>query len=131
MIIMYPNEVVWLENIVQSPGEQIVDPQITGQIAAGKFGKIDAVMQDRPQHSVGKAVVIFLEVLATEISDDIGDLVTDDFLQLDLGSGRHLPAPAEPDSRSALESRFDGDFEATSACPTLLRHRHPVRHYHK
>src|SRR5207248_4608923 len=45
MVVMNPDQVVRLENIVQSSGEQIVDPKIAGKIAAGKFGEVDAVVQ--------------------------------------------------------------------------------------
>ena len=42
---------------MQPVGEHLVDPQIAGHVAAGEFRQIEPVMQDRPQHPVGEAVV--------------------------------------------------------------------------
>ena len=54
-----------------SRGEMPVHPEIAGQVAAGELGQVDPVMQDRPQHAIGEAVVIFLVVLLGQIGDDI------------------------------------------------------------
>jgi hypothetical protein len=38
----------------------LVDAHVAGEIAAGIFGEIQPIVQDRPQHSIGKAVVVFV-----------------------------------------------------------------------
>jgi len=49
-----------------------IDASIAAEIAAGKFREIDAIMQDRPQHPIGEAVVIFLIVGFAEVGDNVG-----------------------------------------------------------
>ena len=79
-------------------GEMIVDPQVTGQIAAGEFREVEPVMQDRPQHPVGEAVVIFLVVGARQIGGDVGDAAVLDLAHRNLALGGDASAPAEPDA---------------------------------
>jgi hypothetical protein len=50
-----------------------VDASIAAQIAAGKLRKIEAVMEDRPQHTFGEAVVVFLIICGREIGDDVSE----------------------------------------------------------
>ena len=69
---MHPDEIVRLQRLGQFVGEMFVDPQIARQVAAGKFRQVQAVMQDRPQHAVGEAVIIFVEIRFREVADDIG-----------------------------------------------------------
>ena len=49
-----------------------IDAQIAVEIDRVEFGQIDAVVEDRPQHAIGEAVVIFLEIGLREIERDIG-----------------------------------------------------------
>ena len=80
MIIMHPDQILRREHLVQLAREMIVDPQIAAQIAARELGEIDAIVQDRPQHTIGEAVVVFLVVLPGEVDGDVGDLVVHDLL---------------------------------------------------
>ena len=62
-------------------------------------------MEDRPQHPVGEAVVIFLIVRRGEIGDDIGQAAVLDCPRGDVLVDGNRPAPAEPKSAVALEQR--------------------------
>src|SRR5690606_1577225 len=57
MIVVHPDDVVWPQNLVQFIGEMLVDAQVAAEVTAREFRKIEPVMQDRPQHAVGEAVV--------------------------------------------------------------------------
>jgi hypothetical protein len=63
VIVVNPDDVVRLEDLRKLAGEVAVHSEIAGEVAAGELGQIDAIMQDRPQHPVGEAVVVFLIVL--------------------------------------------------------------------
>ena len=109
--------------------KMIVDPQIAREVAAGEFGEIDTIVQDRPQHAVGEAIVVFLEVLLGEIGDDVFDLVAHGLVRLDLGARHDSSAPAKPDSRHAFERRLDGDFEPAGAGSALVGNGDAIRYY--
>ena len=55
------------EQLLQIAREEFVDAEIAAEIAAREFGEIEPVMQDRPQHAVGEAVVEFLVVVLAQI----------------------------------------------------------------
>src|SRR5262249_34906358 len=130
VIIVHPNQIVRLQHLVDLVREIVVDTQVAGQIATGEFGKVDAVVQDRPQHPVGEAVVVFLVILLGEIGNDVGDLVFDDLAGLDLAARGDAATPAEPDSGRTLERGLDGNFEAAGArLAVLIRNGDPVRYY--
>ena len=98
MIIVHPDHVVRQQHLLQFIGEMIVDAQIAGQIAAREFREIEPVMQDRPQHAVGEAVVIFVVILLRQVGHDIRNVVGFDRFGLEPFAGR-ASAPAEPDAR--------------------------------
>ena len=57
---MNPDYIIRPNEFVQFAGEMLVDAHVAGEIAAGIFGEIQPIVQDRPQHSIGKAVVVFV-----------------------------------------------------------------------
>src|SRR4029077_3633847 len=63
VIVMNPDQIVGLDQLMQLPGEGVVDPQVSAEIAMSEFGALELIMQDRPQHAVRKPAVIFLVVL--------------------------------------------------------------------
>jgi hypothetical protein len=60
VIVMDPDEVVGLDDLFELVGEKIVHPHVSGEITPRELGEIEPKMQDRPQHSVGETVVVFL-----------------------------------------------------------------------
>ncbi len=73
VIILNPDRVVFLDQRLDGVGEAFVD----ALIAAGKFAfifrQIDAIVKERPQGTVGVAVVIFLDILLFEVDGRGGD----------------------------------------------------------
>ena len=58
MIIVRPDNIIGTQPIDDLIGKMHVDASIAAQIAKGKFCKVEAVMEDRPQHPAGEAVVV-------------------------------------------------------------------------
>src|SRR5690606_30723491 len=114
MIVVHPDDVVWPQNLVQFIGEMLVDAQIAAEVTAREFRKIEPVMQDRPQHAVGEAVVIFVVIFLRQIGDDIGNLVGLDGLGLQALVG-NASAPAEPDAWMFLQRRQYSDLKPPGA----------------
>src|SRR4051812_50216888 len=72
-------------------------------------------MQDRPEHTVGETVVVFLEISAREIGGDIGDAAMLDLAERLFALRTRPPAPTEPEALVALEERADHDLQAARA----------------
>ena len=78
MIVVHPDHVVGPQQFFKMRGEILVDAEITAEVAAREFGKIEPVMQDRPQHAVGETVVEFLIVVLAQIDGGVSDVVVRD-----------------------------------------------------
>jgi hypothetical protein len=131
MIIVHPDHVVGLQQGLQPVGEHLVDAQIAGHVAAGELHQIEPIVEDRPQHAIGKAVVEFLEIAAGNIGRDVGDAGMLDPAHRLFALRHGLAAPAEPDAAVALEERAQHHLEA--ACPGAaipIRNADAVRHHH-
>jgi len=63
MIVMYPDQIISLDNLFELGDEMIVDLEISAEILTRELGKIQPVMQDWPQHLISKAAVVFLKTL--------------------------------------------------------------------
>ena len=113
MIVVHPDHVVGLEKGLQTVGEHLVDAEIARHLAAGELHEVEPVMQDRPQHPIGEAVVVLLEVAPRDVGGDVGDARMLELANLLLALGHGAAAPAEPDALVALEERAQHDLEAT------------------
>ena len=78
VIVVHPDEIVGAQHLVELVGEMLVDAHVAGEIAARELGLIEAIVQDRPEHPVGEAVVVFLVVVGAEAGDDVVDIVVMD-----------------------------------------------------
>src|ERR1017187_376342 len=111
MIVVHPHHVVRPQQFFQIAGEEFIVPEIAAEIAAGEFGEVEPVMQDRPQHTVGEAVVEFLVVVLAQTDGDVGDVVVLDRLgRLRIVFG-NASAPAEPAAAPPPKHRSDRHFE--------------------
>src|SRR6187402_3102335 len=63
MIVVHPNHVVRLKQWLELGGEILIDPEIATEVTPREFGKIEPVMQYRPQHAIGEPVVEFLVIV--------------------------------------------------------------------
>ena len=126
MIVVHPDDVVGLQQIVQLVGEMRVDAPVAAEIAARKFREIEPVVQDRPQHLIGEAVVIFLVVGVDEVGHDIGHVALVNGPGGDIVLGRNGAAPAEPEAAPSLEQRPHGNGEPPGLVAIAARDRHAV-----
>ena len=67
MIVVHPHDIVGPQQFFRCVGEILVDAKIAAKVAAREFGKVEPIMQDRPQHAVGETVVEFLVVVLGQI----------------------------------------------------------------
>src|SRR3954452_4056770 len=111
---MHPDYIVGPNDLVQFVGEMLVDTQIAGEIAARKLGEIEAVVQNRPEHAVGEAVVVFLVILLAEIGHHITDVLSLDGACFHSVAG-NIPAPADPHAGAIAQCGLYGPLEAASA----------------
>jgi hypothetical protein len=65
VIVVHPDQVVLPDYFFELGREMIIDPEISAEIPTRELGEIKPVMQNRPQHAVGEAVVIFLNLCGT------------------------------------------------------------------
>ena len=89
----------------QFVGEQLVDAQVARGVGAGIFLQINAIMEDRPEHAVGQAVVVFLIIDGREIDQRVRYLVHLDRLRLRGRLVVDLAAPAKPESVRDFSAR--------------------------
>ena len=71
VVVVDPDDVVGPQDLGELGGKVLVHAEIAGEVAAGEFGQVDAIVQDRPQHPIGEAVVVFLVVLLRQVGDDV------------------------------------------------------------
>ena len=93
----------------------LVHPEITCEVASIELGQIDAIMQHRPQHPVGEAIIIFLIVLLGEVGHDERALLVFDRARFDGTGGNDFAAPAEPHALHFVENRRERNFEPARA----------------
>ena len=109
---MDPDEVIGFDDLFEFGRKMFVRPHVSGEIAPRELGEIEPEMQNRPQHPVGEAVVVFLIVLLGEVGDHIGDVLVVHRVHLDIRARHSLAAPAEPHAPVALQGRPQCNFEA-------------------
>ncbi len=126
MVVVHPDDIVVAQDVVQLSRELRVDAPIAAEIAARKLREIEPIMQDRPQHAIGKAAVIFLIVRIDQVRHDVGDTAAFDGLGHDIVFVGNLPAPAEPDARTALQQRAHGDRQAAGLAVAVTRDRNTI-----
>src|SRR6516162_9098612 len=105
----------------------VIDPEIPTQIPAGELGEVQPIMQDWPQHPIGKPAVVFLKVVLRQVGDYIFDVLVSDEARFKLTRGCNLAAPAEPDAPVFLERWPQPYFEPARASGTVARNRNAVR----
>ncbi|MNZ96173.1 hypothetical protein D3C78_1153550 [compost metagenome] len=131
VVVVDPEDVVGFEERAEAFGEEFVDPLVAAEIGLVELGEIDPVVQDRPQHAVGEAVVVLLEILRAHVGQHVLHLPA-----LDGGGLRrilgHLPAPAEPQPIALLHGGFHRHREP-SGCgiAALVGVHHPVGNHHE
>jgi hypothetical protein len=122
-----PDQVLGLYERAHRLGEALVHPLVAAREAAVIFGEVDAVVEERPQGSVGVAVIIFLDVLFLEVDRGGGDALV--ALEVDL-AGELLglvPGPAEPDAAILPERGGERDRKPALRALRIVRARGETR----
>src|SRR5262249_7567648 len=109
-------------------GEIPIDAEIAAEVTTREFGEIQAVMQNRPKHTVGEAVVEFLVVVLAEDSGGVRNAARSDGFHPPRRVVGNAPAPAEPKAAVPLERWPDRNFEPTGP-RAMIRNANSVRHY--
>ena len=58
VIVVDPDHVVGRQRLAQAIGQDLVDPAVGGPGLAVEFGQLDPIVEQRPEHAVGKSIVI-------------------------------------------------------------------------
>ena len=114
MVVMHPDQIVALQHRRELSREARIDAEIAGEIGAPEIDEVGPIVEQRPQHPVGEAVIILLVILPPEAELGKGD-----------GAGAldhrglvrrvaDFATPAEPDAAIGLERGLDGDGEAAA-----------------
>ena len=109
VIVVHPDDVVVLDDRVELIGEQAVDAHVAALVGARIFLQVDPIVQDRPQHPVGEAVVIFLVVGLGEVDDGVFDPAAFEAARRRRFAVADVAAPAEPDADAIAQRGLDGD----------------------
>ena len=120
VVIVDPDQVVFLDYLLELGREVLIDPEVAAQIAARELSEVEPVVQDRPQHTIGEAVVVFLKIIAGEIGDDIFDVLVLDRSRFPLAGG-DFAAPAQPDAAVLLQCRPQSDLKPAGALCAIAR----------
>src|SRR5262249_759308 len=104
----------------------VIDPEIPTQIPAGEFGEVQTIMQDWPQHPIGKAAVVFVKTFLRKIGDYFFDILGSNRPCSYLIRRRALAPPPQPDAPVALERWPQCNFEPASALGAVARNRNAV-----
>src|SRR6516164_2918325 len=127
VVVMGPDQIIVLDDLFKLGREVIIDLEISTEISACELGEVQSIMQDWPQHSIGKAPVIFVKTLLRKVGDHISDVPVSDEARFGLAHRCDLAAPAKPDAPGVIEHRPQRYFESASARGTVARNRHAVR----
>jgi hypothetical protein len=85
---------------VQFRREVPVDPHVAAEVAVAKFCKVQSVVQDWPEHSIGVSVVVFLVVVFDKVGEYVCLMPALD--RLERWSRGSLTTPTKPDTGMPL-----------------------------
>jgi hypothetical protein len=71
MIVVDPNQIIFLDDLFELRRKMIVDLEISAEIPMRKLGEVQTVMQDWPQYPVGEAPVVFFVAFLRKVCDYI------------------------------------------------------------
>lgn len=133
MVVVHPHDVVRAQEARHLICEIGIDADVAGEVRACVFRKIGPIVQHRPQHAVGEAVVIFMIVRRGEIERHVVQILALDHLR---GDGRilgHAAAPAAPYALATAQRGLHSDHEPArlprSGKRDAIRDDHQPRHH--
>ena len=106
-----PGTLAWSANLVVNVAKSRqrirklrVDALVAGQERRLVFGEVEPIVEDRPQHAVGKADVELVVVLARQRQGDRRHVAVGLDARRHAGAGPdHIPVPAEPDAAATAQ----------------------------
>src|SRR3546814_9680862 len=128
MIILHPDEILFLDESDEAVRELLVDPLIAASELGFIFGEVDAVVKERPQRPVRIAIVIFVDVVRFEVDRRGGEAVGALHGEL-AGEARDLiPRPAEPDRSEEHTSELQSLMRISYAVFCLKKQKNKNRY---
>jgi hypothetical protein len=128
MIVVHPDQIVVAQIRVQLFGKQLIDPPIADVPVAIEAREVEAVMEQRPECSVGEAAVVAIELGLDEIERDVGDVAGADDLGHERPGVGGLTAPAEPDAAGFAQRGQHADRQAAGGRGLAAgNRRNPIR----
>src|SRR5271168_5364047 len=128
LIVMYPDEVVFTDNLAQSLGIETIDREISVVFRSVVAKRAREVVMDRPERAVAKAVVVRFETIRGQV--DRSELNAAVFLNR--RCRRRIFAcfatPTEPHAAARTLERGEHSDRKTSCGRTLIREGYPIRH---
>src|SRR6476646_12227380 len=125
---MHPQDIIGPQQFFEMSGEILIHPEITAKVAARKFGEVEPLMQDGPQHTVCETVVELLGVVLAQIDGGVSGVVVDNGLDCWYQTVCNASAPAKPEATVPLERGSDRHFEPAGP-RAAIRNTNSVRHY--
>ena len=122
VVVLDPDEVVVADHRGEHACERAVDPLVAPVGVAAVVDEVQPVVQQRPQRTVGEAVVVGVVLSAGEVDGDVLDPALG-HLRRRAGGVDHLAGPAEPDAAVLGEGGLHRRGKPTRAC--LARHVPP------
>src|ERR1700687_3605146 len=119
MGVMDKNQINFLDDLFKFGSETVIDLEISAKIPTCELGALQPVMQDWPQHPIGRAAVVFLKAFLGKIGNHIFDVIVSNRAGLQLITGRDLAAPPQPDAAVVLERWPQCNFQTASAVGTV------------
>ena len=115
VIVVDPDQIPGFEQRRQQPREFCVHALIRRIVRAVEGGKIDPVVEQRPQGAIGVAVVIVRVFVGAQVHGGEGDMVLLRHIHLAGAFVADRSAPPEPQAASLLQGVQQSDRQAARA----------------
>ena len=125
MIIVHPDEIVGRAASAPRPARIAVDAQISGEVAPRKADQRRPIMKQRPQHAVGVADVVFLEIASRQVERRGGDVAGNFYLRRSRSAGRMTDPLSQTTTRPGFPARRGSRPPARLGSPCWPRSGRP------
>ena len=131
VIVVHPHQIARVQHRPQRAREGLVDPQIARQVAPGEADQRRPVMEQRPQHPVGVADVVFVPVAPRQVERRPGDVAGGDAGRRCARLLGERAAEAKPDAPSRLQRGAQRHRQPALAGLAGVHRPDAVRHDHQ
>ena len=127
VVVMGPDQISFLDDLFEFGCKMIIDLEISAEISPCELGEVQPIMQNWPQHSIGKAAVIFVKAFLRKVGDYVFDILVSNRPRFQLIPGCDFTAPTQPDIAVVVERWPQCNFEPASTLGAVTRNRNAVR----